>query len=136
MSRKILEKTVRELDERLIELETARINLIDNGVAESIAGLVGPRPEAKVYVTSMRTLFRKMDEREITTRDHILSELEDAYVGLRMYRNDSATASLQAVLHVAKSLFLVERKDIEDADRRASARYHGERHGWNGVLGD
>ncbi len=136
MSRKQLEALATTVANSISAAEKNTQKMISLGVPENVARMHEPRPEAKVFVTTLRDLFGKMDSRQITNKAHILGELENAYIDLRMQRNDAAMASVSAVKQVALSLFTVSHKEIADVAESARERVEGVRHGWNGVLGD
>lgn len=136
MSRRQLETLVSVVDQSITAAEKNTRKMISLGVPENVARMHEPRPEAKVFVATLRDLFGKMDSRQITNKDHILAELENAYVGLRVQRNDAAMASVSAVKQVALSLFTVSHKEIADVAESARERIEGVRHGWDGILGD
>lgn len=136
MSRKQLELLASTVANTINTAEKNTKKLISLGVPENVARMHAPKPEAKVFVSTLRSLFGKMDSREITTKDHILAELEQAYIDFWFQRSNAASASVDAVKQVALALFAVSNKEITDLGESARERVHGVRHGWNGVLGD
>lgn len=136
MSRKILERNLLLLENSINRLDFAVKTLIDSGAGKEAAAMIGPKPEAKAYVATMRRLFSKMNGQTITNKGHMLAEMEDAYYGLRVHRNNIHVAQVRATSEVALALFEISDEEMHEAQNRAIARAVEPRHGWNGILGD
>ncbi len=146
MSRRKFEQIVSQLDGQITVMETNVKTAIELGADQSVAAMLGPRPEAKIYVNTLRKLFHKMDQGVVKTSDDMLKEIEDAWFGVLLWRDTAHTTNVNALTEVAKSLFVISDNDIIEARSRAqeslAKQRHEERqaelvrHGWNGVLGD
>lgn len=136
MSRKILERNLLLLENSIHRLEFAAQTLVESGASKEAAAMIGPKPEAKAYVATMRSLFGKMNEQTLTNKGHMLAEMEEIYFGLRVHRNNIHLAQVRAATEIALTLFEISDEEMHEVQSRAIDRAVEPRHGWNGILGD
>ena len=95
------------------------------GIDPDTARLVAPRPEAYAFVEAMNSLFRRLNNQEITTKFHVLDEYKDALIDKANIESSIKAGARLRAISLVRELFVISDEEWDNAYTEALESDHG-----------